>query len=326
MVFLRRFSADERGEQRGPLKITNFAGMSIEVSHLTKFFGEQAAVNDISFEIGKGEIVAFLGPNGAGKSTTMKMITGYIPASAGTIAVNGITVDVDDLETRKIIGYLPENNPLYLDMYVKEYLHFVGSIYKITGLKNRVNEMIHMVGLELEQHKKIGALSKGYKQRVGLAQAFIHDPQVLILDEPTSGLDPNQLVEIRELIKTIGKEKTIMLSTHIMQEVEAICDRVIIINKGKIVANNNQQALDSSPEVQTIYIEFEGNVDSHVLKKISGVTTVKSLDNGWLIEGSTDQDLRKNVSKKAQEAGWLIMTLKLEKKSLEAVFKELTKN
>ncbi len=300
--------------------------MSIEVKHLTKFFGEQAAVNDISFEIGKGEIVAFLGPNGAGKSTTMKMITGYIPASSGSIKVNGITVDVDDLETRKIIGYLPENNPLYLDMYVKEYLHFVGSIYKIKDLKNRVNEMIQMVGLELEQHKKIGALSKGYKQRVGLAQAFIHDPEVLILDEPTSGLDPNQLVEIRELIKTIGKEKTIMLSTHIMQEVEAICDRVIIINKGKIVANNNQQALDSSPEVQTIYIEFEGAVSSQLLSKIPGVTTVKALGNGWLIEGNTDQDLRKNVSKKAQEAGWLIMTLKLEKKSLEAVFKELTKN
>ncbi len=300
--------------------------MSIEVKHLTKFFGEQAAVNDISFEIGKGEIVAFLGPNGAGKSTTMKMITGYIPASSGSIKVNGITVDVDDLETRKIIGYLPENNPLYLDMYVKEYLHFVGSIYKIKDLKKRVNEMIQMVGLELEQHKKIGALSKGYKQRVGLAQAFIHDPEVLILDEPTSGLDPNQLVEIRELIKTIGKEKTIMLSTHIMQEVEAICDRVIIINKGKIVANNNQQALDSSPEVQTIYIEFEGNVSSQSLAKIVGVNTVKALGNGWLIEGNTDQDLRKNVSKKAQEAGWLIMTLKLEKKSLEAVFKELTKN
>ena len=300
--------------------------MSIEVKHLTKFFGEQAAVNDISFEIGKGEIVAFLGPNGAGKSTTMKMITGYIPASSGSIKVNGIPVDVDDLETRKIIGYLPENNPLYLDMYVKEYLHFVGSIYKIKDLKNRVNEMIQMVGLELEQHKKIGALSKGYKQRVGLAQAFIHDPQVLILDEPTSGLDPNQLVEIRELIKTIGKEKTIMLSTHIMQEVEAICDRVIIINKGKIVANNNQQSLDSSPEVQTIYIEFEGAVSSQLLSKIPGVTTVKALGNGWLIEGVTDQDLRKNVSKKAQKAGWLIMTLKLEKKSLEAVFKELTKN
>ena len=202
----------------------------------------------------------------------------------------------------------------------------VGSIYKIKDLKNRVNEMIQMVGLELEQHKKIGALSKGYKQRVGLAQAFIHDPQVLILDEPTSGLDPNQLVEIRELIKTIGKEKTIMLSTHIMQEVEAICDRVIIINKGKIVANNNQQALDTSPEVQTIYIEFEGAVSSQLLSKIPGVTTVKALGNGWLIEGVTDQDLRKNVSKKAQKAGWLIMTLKLEKKSLEAVFKELTKN
>jgi ABC-2 type transport system ATP-binding protein len=300
--------------------------MSIEVKHLTKFFGEQAAVNDISFEIGKGEIVAFLGPNGAGKSTTMKMITGYIPASSGSIKVNAITVDVDDLETRKIIGYLPENNPLYLDMYVKEYLHFVGSIYKIKDLKNRVKEMIQMVGLELEQHKKIGALSKGYKQRVGLAQAFIHDPEVLILDEPTSGLDPNQLVEIRELIKTIGKEKTIMLSTHIMQEVEAICDRVIIINKGKIVANNNQQALNSTPEVQTIYIEFEGNVSSQLLSKIPGVTTVKALGNGWLIEGVTDQDLRKNVSKKAQESGWLIMTLKLEKKSLEAVFKELTKN
>ncbi len=300
--------------------------MSIEVKHLTKFFGEQAAVNDISFEIGKGEIVAVLGPNGAGKSTTMKMITGYIPASSGSIKVNGITVDVDDLETRKIIGYLPENNPLYLDMYVKEYLHFVGSIYKIKDLKNRVNEMIQMVGLELEQHKKIGALSKGYKQRVGLAQAFIHDPEVLILDEPTSGLDPNQLAEIRELIKTIGKEKTIMLSTHIMQEVEAICDRVIIINKGKIVANNNQQALDTSPKVQTIYIEFEGAVSSQLLSKIPGVTTVKALGNGWLIEGVTDQDLRKNVSKKAQEAGWLIMTLKLEKKSLEAVFKELTKN
>jgi ABC-2 type transport system ATP-binding protein len=300
--------------------------MSIEVKHLTKFFGEQAAVNDISFEIGKGEIVAFLGPNGAGKSTTMKMITGYIPASSGSIKVNGIPVDVDDLETRKIIGYLPENNPLYLDMYVKEYLHFVGSIYKIKDLKNRVNEMIQMVGLELEQHKKIGALSKGYKQRVGLAQAFIHDPEVLILDEPTSGLDPNQLVEIRELIKTIGKEKTIMLSTHIMQEVEAICDRVIIINKGKIVANNNQQALNSTPEVQTIYIEFEGNVSSQALAKIVGVTTVKALGNGWLIEGNTDQDLRKNVSMKAQESGWLIMTLKLEKKSLESVFKELTKN
>ena len=300
--------------------------MSIEVKNLFKYYGDQAAVKDISFKVNSGEVVGFLGPNGAGKSTTMKVITGYISASQGEVKVCGKNVSVDSLDTRQVIGYLPEHNPLYLDMYVKEYLTFVGKIYKVPNLKDRVQEMIKKVGLEVEQNKKIGALSKGYKQRVGLAQAFIHDPQVLILDEPTSGLDPNQLVEIRELIKTIGKEKTIMLSTHIMQEVEAICDRVIIINKGKIVANNNQQSLDSSPEVQTIYIEFEGAVSSQLLSKIPGVTTVKALGNGWLIEGVTDQDLRKNVSKKAQKAGWLIMTLKLEKKSLEAVFKELTKN
>jgi len=300
--------------------------MSIEVTHLTKFFGEQAAVNDISFTIGKGEIVAFLGPNGAGKSTTMKMITGYIPSSSGSIKVNGINVNVDDLETRKIIGYLPENNPLYTDMYVKEYLHFVGSIYKVKNLNHRVKEMIDMVGLGIEQNKRIGALSKGYKQRVGLAQAFIHNPEVLILDEPTSGLDPNQLVEIRELIKTIGKEKTVMLSTHIMQEVEAICDRIIIINNGKIVANENQAALDTEPEVQTIYIEFEGTVTRQSLGKIQGVSNVKEFGEGWLIEGSSEYDLRKTVSKKAQESGWLIMTLTLKKKSLEEVFKELTKN
>jgi len=300
--------------------------MSIEVTHLTKFFGEQAAVNDISFTIGKGEIVAFLGPNGAGKSTTMKMITGYIPSSSGSIKVNGINVNVDDLETRKIIGYLPENNPLYTDMYVKEYLHFVGSIYKVKNLNHRVKEMIDMVGLGIEQNKRIGALSKGYKQRVGLAQAFIHNPEVLILDEPTSGLDPNQLVEIRELIKTIGKEKTVMLSTHIMQEVEAICDRIIIINNGKIVANENQAALDTEPEVQTIYVEFEGTVTRQSLGKIQGVSNVKEFGEGWLIEGSSEYDLRKTVSKKAQESGWLIMTLTLKKKSLEEVFKELTKN
>ena len=300
--------------------------MSIEVTHLTKFFGEQAAVNDISFTIGKGEIVAFLGPNGAGKSTTMKMITGYIPSSSGSIKVNGITVDVDDLETRKIIGYLPENNPLYTDMYVKEYLHFVGSIYKVKNLNHRVKEMIDMVGLGVEQNKRIGALSKGYKQRVGLAQAFIHDPEVLILDEPTSGLDPNQLVEIRELIKTIGKQKTVMLSTHIMQEVEAICDRVIIINKGKIVANENQAELDFQPELQTIYIEFEGKVSKQALANIEGVSNIKELDKGWLIEGSSENDLRKTVSIKAQKEGWLIISLTLQKKSLETVFKELTKN
>lgn len=211
--------------------------MSIEVKNLFKYYGDQAAVRDASFSVAKGEIVAFLGPNGAGKSTTMKILTGFISASSGEVKVCGMPVDVDSLDTRQVIGYLPEHNPLYLDMYVKEYLEFVGRIYKVKNLKERVAEMIKAVGLEVEQNKKLGALSKGYRQRVGLAAAIIHDPQVLILDEPTSGLDPNQLVEIRELIKKIGKSKTVMLSTHIMQEVEAICDRIVIINKGQIVAD-----------------------------------------------------------------------------------------
>ena len=211
--------------------------MSIEVTNLIKYYGEQAAVRDISFSVAKGEIVGFLGPNGAGKSTTMKIITGFIPCTSGEIKVCGLPVDVDSLNTRKLIGYLPENNPLYLDMYVKEYLEFVAKIYKMSNVRDRVSDMVKAVGLDIEQNKKIGALSKGYRQRVGLAQAIIHDPQVLILDEPTSGLDPNQLSEIRELIRSIGKEKTVMLSTHIMQEVEAICDRVVIINKGQIVAD-----------------------------------------------------------------------------------------
>ncbi|MFM7538597.1 MAG: gliding motility-associated ABC transporter ATP-binding subunit GldA [Planctomycetota bacterium] len=299
--------------------------MSIVVNSVSKFFGQQAAVNNISFEIGKGEIVGFLGPNGAGKSTTMKMITGYIPASSGAIHVNQLAVDVDQLETRKIIGYLPENNPLYLDMYVKEYLHFVGGIYHIKNRKERVNELIDMVGLGQEQKKKIGALSKGYKQRVGLAQAFIHDPQVLILDEPTSGLDPNQLVEIRALIKLLGQKKTILLSTHIMQEVEAICDRIIIINQGKIVADNPRELLSSSYETQTIYVEFEGEINVQVLKKASGILTTKPVDKGWLLEGDGTIDLRKTVAQMAQEQGWLVLTLRSEKKSLEEVFKELTK-
>ena len=299
--------------------------MSIVVNNVSKFFGQQAAVNNISFEIGKGEIVGFLGPNGAGKSTTMKMITGYIPASSGSIHVNQLAVDVDQLETRKIIGYLPENNPLYLDMYVKEYLHFVGGIYHIKNRKERVNELIDMVGLGQEQKKKIGALSKGYKQRVGLAQAFIHDPQVLILDEPTSGLDPNQLVEIRALIKLLGQQKTILLSTHIMQEVEAICDRIIIINQGKIVADNPRELLSSSYETQTIYVEFEGEINVQVLKKASGILTTKPVEKGWLLEGDGTIDLRKTVAQLAQEQGWLVLTLRSEKKSLEEVFKELTK-
>lgn len=300
--------------------------MSIEVSHLSKFYGEQAAVNDISFSVGKGEIVGFLGPNGAGKSTTMKIITGFIPSTRGEVKVCGIPVDIDSLETRRKIGYLPENNPLYLDMYVREYLEFVGQIYHIPNLKKRVDEMIGQVGLEVEQNKKIGMLSKGYRQRVGLAQAIIHDPEVLILDEPTSGLDPNQLVEIRELIRQIGKSKTVMLSTHIMQEVEAICDRVIIIKTGKIVADNKPSELQYEEDHQVVYVEFEGKVAKNQLLKVSGITKVESVaENSWLVESKGNIDLRKAIAQFAQQNNVLVLTLRKEERTLEEVFKSLTK-
>jgi len=269
--------------------------------------------------------VGFLGPNGAGKSTTMKIITGYIPASNGTVNVCGMPVDVDSLNSRQVIGYLPEHNPLYLDMYVKEYLEFVGKLYKVDNIKDRVSGMIKAVGLEVEQKKRLGALSKGYRQRVGLAAAIIHDPQVLILDEPTSGLDPNQLVEIRELIKQIGKSKTVMLSTHIMQEVEAICDRVVIINKGKIVADNSAYDLQHATQVQTVYVEFEATVTKPDLKKIEHVRKVEQVAKGWLLETTDAVDLRKVIAQHANKNNWLTLTLKTEEKTLEEVFKELTK-
>lgn len=300
--------------------------MSIEVSHLSKFYGEQAAVNDISFSVGKGEIVGFLGPNGAGKSTTMKIITGFIPSTRGEVKVCGIPVDIDSLETRRKIGYLPENNPLYFDMYVREYLEFVGQIYHIPNLKKRVDEMIRQVGLEVEQNKKIGMLSKGYRQRVGLAQAIIHDPEVLILDEPTSGLDPNQLVEIRELIRQIGKSKTVMLSTHIMQEVEAICDRVIIIKTGKIVADNKPSELQYEEDHQVVYVEFEGKVTKNQLLKVNGITKVENVaENSWLVESKGNIDLRKAIAQFAQQNNVLVLTLRKEERTLEEVFKSLTK-
>lgn len=299
--------------------------MSIEVKNLVKYYGDQAAVKDISFNVASGEIVGFLGPNGAGKSTTMKVITGYIPASAGTIHVCGMPVSVDSLNTRQVIGYLPENNPLYLDMYVREYLAFVANIYGVKKVKERVNYMINLVGLEVEQRKKIGALSKGYRQRVGLAQAIIHDPDVLILDEPTSGLDPNQLAEIRELIRTIGKQKTVMLSTHIMQEVEAICDRIVIINKGEIVANDKAGVLQLDNLVQTVYVEFDNKVTRNQLKKIPGVGKIEELGAGWLIESDQEEDLRKSVASFANANNLLTLTLRKEEKSLEEVFKQLTK-
>ena len=299
--------------------------MSIEVKNLFKYYGDQAAVKDVSFTVSKGEIVGFLGPNGAGKSTTMKILTGFISASSGEVKICGLPVDVDSLNTRQLIGYLPEHNPLYLDMYVKEYLEFVGKIYHVKNLKERVNEMIKAVGLDVEQNKKLSALSKGYRQRVGLAAAIIHDPEVLILDEPTSGLDPNQLVEIRELIKKIGKSKTVILSTHIMREVEAICDRVLIINKGQIVADNTASELQSDQSHQTVYAEFEGTVSKASLAKINHVRKVEKVMNGWLLETTDDVDLRKVIAQYAQQNNLLVLTLKTEEKTLEEVFKELTK-
>ena len=298
--------------------------MSIEVKNVYKYFGEQAAVKGISFSVKKGEIVGFLGPNGAGKSTTMRMITGFLPVSSGEIYVSGLKVGIDNLKTQQKIGYLPENNPLYVDMYVKEYLEFVGRIYKVSNLKSRIKEMIEAVGLELEQHKKIGALSKGYRQRVGLAQAIIHDPEVLILDEPTSGLDPNQLVEIRELIKSIGKEKTLMLSTHIMQEAEAICDKIVIISKGEIVTNKSTLDLQKQASGEFLFVEFQQEVSKSQLKKIKGVDGVESYYNGFLLKSNSLDELKINVSQFTQENNLVIMTLNTESKSLEEIFKDLT--
>ncbi|MEO9532315.1 MAG: gliding motility-associated ABC transporter ATP-binding subunit GldA [Crocinitomicaceae bacterium] len=300
--------------------------MSIEVKNVFKYYGEQAALNGVSLSINSGEIVGFLGPNGAGKSTMMKIITCFIPKSSGEVSVCGLDVEEEAMAVKKLVGYLPEHNPLYLDMYVKEYLTFVGGVYKIKNKKDRVKEMIDMVGLEKEQNKKIGALSKGYRQRVGLAQAIIHDPEVLILDEPTSGLDPNQLVDIRELILDIGKTKTVMLSTHIMQEVEAICDRVIIIKDGSIVADDTTKGIQQKEVAkQTIFVEFQEYVSKNQLKKVSGLTEAKHIkDNQWLLESSGD--IRANIAKWAQDNFVLVLTMRLEEKSMEEVFKELTKN
>ena len=298
--------------------------MSIEVKNVFKYYGDQAAVKGISFSVKSGEIVGFLGPNGAGKSTTMKMITGYIPPSSGEILISGMPVGTDQLNPKKKIGYLPENNPLYLDMYVREYLDFVARIYKVSNRNERVKEMIHSVGLGLEQNKQIGALSKGYRQRVGLAQAMIHNPEVLILDEPTSGLDPNQLIEIRELIKRIGKEKTLMLSTHIMQEAEAICDRVVILSKGEIVADTPTNKLNEKSGLKSVFVEFQGPVTKSQLSKIKYVTKVEAKEEGWMLYSETE-DLRPYVSMFSQENNLVILTLQLEQKSLSSVFKDLTK-
>ena len=297
--------------------------MSIIVDNISKNYGAQKALDNISFSIKRGEIVGFLGPNGAGKSTLMKILTTYLKSDSGNAIVNDHDIVLNQKKVQKSVGYLPEHNPLYLDLYVREYLAFNADLHKVA--KSRIDEVITLTGLTPECHKKIGELSKGYRQRVGLATALLHNPDVLILDEPTTGLDPNQLVEIRELIKNIGKNKTVFLSTHIMQEVEAICDRVIIIDKGKIVTDKKLTNLVSDQTEQIIVVEFDKQVSKAQLTKIPAVRKVQSVQNGWLLETVEEVDLRKEVAQFAQKENWLVLTLKIEQKTLEEVFKELTK-
>lgn len=300
--------------------------MSIEIKNVTKEYGLQKALNDVSFTVNKGEILGFLGPNGAGKSTLMKIITCYIPPTSGTVIVDGYDVLEDSLEIRKKVGYLPEHNPLYLDMYVKEYLGFIAGLHKLSKKKNKIANVIDLVGLGLEQSKKIGELSKGYKQRVGLAQALIHDPNVLILDEPTSGLDPNQLADIRGVIKKIGKEKTVMFSSHIMQEVEAICDRIVIINRGNLLVDKDaSQIMNANSDRQIVRVEFDKVVSKTELKQIEGVSKVTQLEgNEWEITSVKPEDLRAAISKFAGSKGMLVLSLQKETQKLENIFKELT--
>lgn len=301
--------------------------MSISVSHVTKMYADQKALNDVTFEVNKGEIVGFLGPNGAGKSTMMKIITGFIPPSAGEVSVAGLDVIEHPIETKKQIGYLPEHNPLYTDMYVREYLYFIAGLHKIKNPKQKIEDIIVKVGLQVEKNKKIEALSKGYRQRVGLAQALIHDPQVLILDEPTTGLDPNQLSEIRQVIKDLGRDKTVMLSTHIMQEVEAICDRVIIINKGVIVANEKTQNIKNLTSQSNNYlVEFDQTTDWKNLQKISNVSKVEKIsDSKFRIESKDKLDIRNQIFDFAVQNKLIVLTLQKEDLKLEEIFKQFTK-
>lgn len=301
--------------------------MSIKVENITKLYGKQKALDEVSFEVKAGEVVGFLGPNGAGKSTMMKILTCYIPQTAGNASVCGFDITEQSEEVKKRTGYLPENNPLYTDMYVREYLSFICGIYHLNGSsKKRIDEMIGMVGLGDEQKKKIGALSKGYRQRVGLAQALIHNPEVLILDEPTSGLDPNQLGEIRMLIKNIGKEKTVILSTHIMQEVEAICGRVIIISKGKIVADDTTGLLrEKSKSGNIVVVEFASAVSKSDLEKIPGVISAENISgNIWQLPSHPDKDIRNDVFRFAVEKNISVLSLQKSAQNLEGIFRELT--
>lgn len=301
--------------------------MSILTQNITKVYGTQKALDNVTFEVPSGQIVGFLGPNGAGKSTMMKILTCYIPQTEGRAEVCGFDVVTNPIEVKQQVGYLPEHNPLYLEMYVKEYLAFCASIHGLGKQADKlVKDMIDKTGLGPEQHKIIGTLSKGYRQRVGLAQAMIHNPKVLILDEPTSGLDPNQLVDIRELIRNLGKEKTVMLSTHIMQEVEAVCDRVIIINKGQIVADKSIGDIQHQGNKSVVSVEFDKVVSDKRLKTIPGVERVKATgQNTWLLEGKLDTDLRPAIFNFAVENGLAVLTLQKEEQSLEETFQNLTR-
>lgn len=302
--------------------------MSITVSNITKIYGEQKALNGVSFSINTGQVVGFLGPNGAGKSTMMKIISGFIPPTTGEVLVSGTSIFASDYDFRRNVGYLPENNPLYTDMYVKEYLLFVARIYGLGSKSNqRVKELIDLTGIGYEQNKRIGSLSKGYKQRVGMAQALMHDPEVLILDEPTSGLDPNQIVEIRRLITEVGREKTIMLSTHIMQEVEAICQRIIIINRGNLIAdgNNSEILALSNSKGQSVQVEFTQDIDFEQIKSIAGVNYVKAINaKSAIVSSQLGADIRPNIFNFAVANGLTLVHLEEKGTHLEDIFQTLT--
>lgn len=304
--------------------------MSIKVLSVSKVYGSQIAVNDISFEAKNGEIIGFLGPNGAGKSTMMKILTGFLKPDSGEVFVNDIDVLKNPLEAQKTIGYLSENNALYKDMYVREYLHFCASVFKIPMVNNltvkeQIEICIEKVGLQSESHKKIHQLSKGYQQRVGIAAAILHNPTVLILDEPTTGLDPNQLAEIRTLIKDLGKEKTVLFSTHIMQEVEAVCDRVIIVKKGEILVNELLKNLQKN-SLQIIEVVFDSNVTKEIIHKIPHIISAKKSENQWQITFDTQKDMRSKIFDFAQENNLKILELSSKNKNLETLFIEVTAN
>ena len=303
--------------------------MSIVISNLTKNYGQQKAVDNISFTVNNNEIVGFLGPNGAGKSTTMKIVTGYIPADSGIVSVNGTNVSENSLSVKRLLGYLPENNPLYFEMYVREYLSFIAGVHQLSGdIKSRIEKVIDLTGLRQESKKKIGQLSKGYKQRAGLAAALIHDPEVLILDEPTSGLDPNQIIEIREVIKQLGKNKTVLFSSHILQEVESICDRVVIINKGNIVADDTLSNLRTTNKTShAIIIEFAEAIEIANLTKLEGVVQAEAISPSlFKLETEDPELLNRNLFSFSIQNNLNILSLKSESKSLEDVFRNLTGN